>query len=133
MGLRWQLQPRERFLYVAVGGPFDLPDAQGCIGEVFAMCSARQCAKVFVDARGVEGPIAVGERYEFAAFLAGAHGAHLEEGHGAVRLVFLVHESVIDPGRIGEMVARNRGADVRAFSDSSKAATWLGIEQHAIP
>jgi hypothetical protein len=34
-------------------------------------------------------------------------------------------EPLIEPERLGEIVARNRGMNVRAFTDYEAARTWL--------
>ena len=40
-------------------------------------------------------------------------------------LAVLGREPVIDPSRFGELVARNRGMNVRAFTDRAEALRWL--------
>ena len=61
------------------------------------------------------------DRYDF--------GVHIAEQYltsdPRVRLAVLGHEPMIHPDRFGELVARNRGADARAFTDEALALDWL--------
>jgi hypothetical protein len=42
-----------------------------------------------------------------------------------VRFALLGHEPMIHPERFGELVARNRGADARVFTDQDAALAWI--------
>jgi hypothetical protein len=42
-----------------------------------------------------------------------------------VRLAVLGNEPIIDPNRFGEIVATNRGANVKVFTDDPMALEWL--------
>jgi hypothetical protein len=133
MGLELQIRKREKYLYAALVGRFDIAAAQRHVTQIFAECRAYGCASVLADGRGIEGPMSVGERYAFAAALAEAHAAHLAAGHGTVRVAYLGEESQLDPQRLGETVARNRGVDAKSTADPAEAAAWLGIELAEVP
>lgn len=77
---------------------------------------------VLIDVRGVNGRVpSIFERFDL--------GVHIAERHFGqqprVRLALLGHEPMIHPERFGEIVARNRGADARVFTDESEARKWL--------
>jgi hypothetical protein len=40
-------------------------------------------------------------------------------------LAFLGKEPIVDPARFGEVVARNRGVNARAFTNEVEARAWL--------
>ncbi len=52
----------------------------------------------------------------------------LEKKIQGLRIALLGYAPVIDPGRLGETVARNRGLQVRATSDEAEAFAWLGVD-----
>jgi hypothetical protein len=90
------------------------------------------CSKVLADARGVEGPLSVGERYEYANLLVAGQAAHLAAGHGLVRVAYLGDAGLLDSARLGETVARNRGVEVKVTTDPAEAATFLGIDLESL-
>ena len=61
------------------------------------------------------------DRYDF--------GVHIAEQYltsdPRVRIALLGQEPMIHPERFGEIVARNRGADARVFTDEALAVEWL--------
>lgn len=40
-------------------------------------------------------------------------------------IAFVASEALVDPRRFGEVVARNRGLNVRVFTDMDEATAWL--------
>jgi hypothetical protein len=72
---------------------------------------------VLLDIREVVGFLSDMDRYDL-----GVGGASL-----GIRVPFAVvgREPLIEPERLGEIVARNRGMNVRAFTDYEAARTWL--------
>jgi hypothetical protein len=61
------------------------------------------------------------ERYELAVRVSDAQAAMKPR----VRFALLGHEPMIHPERFGELVARNRGADARVFTDQDAALAWI--------
>ena len=61
------------------------------------------------------------ERFELGVRIA----KHYLESEPRTRLAVLGHEPMIHPDRFGELVARNRGADARVFTDEAQALDWL--------
>jgi hypothetical protein len=55
-------------------------------------------------------------------FRLGLAGAKYLDG---APFAFVADKALVDPGRFGEMVARNRGVDVRAFTERAPAEEWL--------
>ena len=72
---------------------------------------------VLMDIREVVGSLSDMDRYDI-----GVGGASL-----GIRVPFAIvgMEPLIEPERLGEIVARNRGMNVRAFTDYEAAHTWL--------
>jgi hypothetical protein len=77
---------------------------------------------VLVDVRQVNGRLpTLFDRFEIGVRLASLHFEQLPR----VRLALLGDEPMIHPERFGEIVARNRGADTRAFTEELEALKWL--------
>ncbi len=68
--------------------------------------------------RGINGRIpTILDRFEMGVRIA----KHYLESDPRIRLAVLGHEPMIHPERFGELVARNRGADARVFTDEAQA------------
>jgi len=65
------------------------------------------------------------ERYDWAVRIAELQARFLPR----IRVALVGNEPLIHPERFGEIVARNRGADARAFTDEAEALRWLGVAQ----
>ena len=61
------------------------------------------------------------DRFEMGVRIA----KHYLESDPRIRLAVVGHEPMIHPERFGELVARNRGADARVFTDEAQALDWL--------
>ena len=59
----------------------------------------------------------------FARYSMAVRGA--ESGGGVLRLAIVVHAELIDPQKIGVVMAQNRGLDTDVFSSESDAIKWL--------
>jgi hypothetical protein len=77
---------------------------------------------LLVDIRGVTGRApTMAERYDQAVQV-----AQLQSGiTPRIRLALLGHEPMVHPQRFGEIVATNRGALLRVFTDEALALDWL--------
>ncbi len=83
---------------------------------------ARTATRVLVDVRGINGRVpTILDRFEFGVGIA----RNYLEFDPRIRLAVLGHEPMIHPDRFGELVARNRGADARVFTDEAQARDWL--------
>ncbi|MGH7471684.1 MAG: hypothetical protein ACRENP_27340, partial [Longimicrobiales bacterium] len=81
---------------------------------------------VLLDGRGITGKPRMLERFLYGEFTAAAT-ARLP-GHGVFRtskFAYVLHEPVLDPGRLGERAARRRGMNVRVFDNVEDAVQWL--------
>jgi hypothetical protein len=50
-----------------------------------------------------------------------------------IKVAVLVSLSLVDPRRLAELVAQNRGVDVRIFLDLAEAEKWLQGEPSGLP
>jgi len=96
--------------------------AQGLALVAAAIRAARDLgvADMLVDTTGASGfatPNAF-ERYELGTSWADAAGPHLT-------LAFVIKSEMIDPQKLGAVVAQNRNAIVDVFSTEAEALAWL--------
>lgn len=85
-----------------------------------AAAAERDC--VLLDVRRITGRVpGIIDRFEIGVRIAD----HYLDSDPRVRLALLGHEPMIHPERFGELVARNRGADARVFTDEAAALEWI--------
>jgi len=91
---------------------------------VLAMQHARSLGltELLVNAQGLSGFSSPGtfSRYSMAVRSA-------ESGGGALRLAIVVEAGLIDPQKIGVVMAQNRGLDTDVFPSESEAIRWLDL------
>ena len=122
---RVQIDVRVQPQHVAlvVEGRYSRSEAFRVGEEAYREAARAGRQNVLVDVRKVNGRVPpLLDRFDF--------GVHIAEQHQAftprIRLAVLGHEPMIHPERFGELVARNRGADARVFTDEADALQWLG-------
>jgi hypothetical protein len=90
--------------------------------EAYAAAARANRGAILVDARAITGRIpTILDRFEMGVRIA----RHYLETDPRIRLAVVGHEPMIHPERFGELVARNRGADARVFTDGTEALDWL--------
>jgi hypothetical protein len=110
------------FLRVECGGEFSQASALEVCERAFSLAAEAGRDAVLVDIRRVTGrEPTMAERFEQAMRAADAQLSR----EPRIRAALLGHEPMVHPERFGEMVARNRGADVRVFTDETQASEWL--------
>jgi hypothetical protein len=81
-------------------------------------CNLADRNKLLLDFTGAHGPISFADRY----FL--GENARAFARHG-LKVVSLARADQVDPRKFGELVARNRGVNLRTFTDVSSAEQWF--------
>lgn len=90
--------------------------------EAFIAASRTGRVAALVDVRQVTGPApSMSERYDQAVQVAQLQASITPR----IRLALLGHEPMVHPQRFGEIVATNRGALLRVFTDEAMALEWL--------
>ena len=80
---------------------------------------------LLVDMRGADGPYTFMDRYKIGELTA----RHLSD----IPIGALLSQAQVDPKRIGQLVAVNRGAQVEIFIDETAAFAWLKKYQQENP
>lgn len=116
-------EPEARFeregdwLAVFASGPMRVDWLVEMVGRIAADIRAAPASALLIDTRAMVGGLDDLGRYRLAT---AAVSAQL-----AGPIAFLGRNDVLDPKRFGEVVARNRGVNVRVFSDENEARAWL--------
>jgi hypothetical protein len=115
-------------LLAEVSGRMTLHNAEIAFAALLRDCLGAGRTRLLVDLGGVTGAPGTLERHLFGRFVADQLAAAALEAE-PVRVAFVAREPLADPGRLAEMVARNRGALLRIFDDTDHAAQWLGLQR----
>ena len=107
---------------VACAGLFSRSESHRVGEEAYRQAALADRTALLIDVRGVSGRVpGIFERFEIGVRIA----QHYREHDPRIRLAVVGTEPMIHPERFGELVARNRGADARVFTDEALALDWL--------
>jgi hypothetical protein len=109
---------KEGYLLVEYSEPYQLDPCITLIKEIGEICRREGLPKVLCDVRGMMGKINILDSFQLAVTGAGAFRG--------LQLAGVYRQEDIDP--FAETVIRNRGGNVRVFSDIERAKEWLRVE-----
>ncbi len=122
MTIETHAEAEPEILYVTATGKFSLEGAKRTFLEMLAAVAANNSTKVLFDGRELIGEPSTIERFYYGAFAA-------EESHRLIQnmtwFAYVLKEPILDPGKLGENVAVNRGMRVKAFENPDDALNWL--------
>jgi hypothetical protein len=127
MGINLQISPDSGFLRVAAVGDFSLSEAKRTFLEVLGAMAERKTERVLLDGRKLTGEPETIERFYYGEFVAEAVASFVSArvGRPLPRFACVLEPPMLDPNRLGETVAVNRGVDAKAFEDPDEAVRWL--------
>jgi hypothetical protein len=109
-------------LRVECTGSFSQDSTLSVFERGFALAADGDHEALLIDTRNVTGrEPTLAERYELAVRVAELQATQTPR----IRMAMLGHEPMIHPERFGEIVATNRGALARVFTDERAALAWL--------
>ncbi len=128
MAMNLQVFVESDRIRAVVTGEFSLEDAKRTFLELMDVVVRHKMEKVLIDGRDLKGNLTVMERFYFGGFTADTVDANVLDGkvHNP-QFAYILSEPVIDPYRLGESVAMNRGMRIKMFEDADKAIQWLGL------
>jgi hypothetical protein len=116
------------YLELGCDGIYSRAEALRVGDEAYQQAARAGRDAILLDVRGVSGRVpSIIDRFEMGVRIARRY----LEADPRIRLAVLGHEPMIHPDRFGELVARNRGADARVFTDQAEALAWLQRATHA--
>jgi hypothetical protein len=122
VSIKIQVEHKGAYVLLHCRGTFTLESALEVFERALESAEREGVGAVLVDAREVGGgPPSTTDRYELGKYIA-EHG-------GGTRVAVVGSELLIDPARFGELVAVNRGAAGKAFTELTDAVAWLGQDR----
>jgi len=120
--IRTTVRVHPDYLELACAGRYSQAEAHRVGEEGYRQAALAGRSALLIDVRGVTGRVpTIFDRFDFGVRIA----QHYRESDPRIRLAVLGREPMIHPDRFGELVARNRGADARVFTEESPALDWL--------
>ena len=116
------------WLRVIATGEFSLAEAERTLLEMLDAVARHQTEKILLDGRALQGEPGIIQRFLYGEFAAYAVARYITE-RGVSRtaqFAYVLQAPVLDPRRLGEIVAVNRGMWVKAFDNLEDALGWLG-------
>ena len=105
------------WLVAHAAGTCDLAWFKGIIPKVLEESQRSAAQGVLIDARELKAIMSDIDKFEM--------GVAVAQAKALPPLAFVALEEYLDPRRLGEMAARNRGANLRVFTDIDAARAWL--------
>ena len=137
MTMTVKIFPRPKVLLVVSAGEFSLDESTRTFVDIISAIEKYRSEKVLFDGREIVGDPTIVERFYYGEFAAAnvAQLIMLDRVDAQPQFAYVLHEPVLDPRRFGEIVAVNRGMNVKAFDDMDKAVKWLdlSVEDIQIP
>jgi len=112
-------------LHVDATGEFSLEEAGRAFLEMLEAVVQHQAKKVLFDGRTLKGNPDYVERFYYGEFAANeTRRLALEQGI-VPRFAYVITAALRHPARLGELVAVNRGMNVKTFENPEEAIEWL--------
>lgn len=134
MSMLLEIRPESGLLKVEATGRFSLKEAKRTFLEMLDAVARHGANQVLLDGRRLLGKPEVLERFYYGEFAAKS----VREYSGgstiaATRFAYVLKEPVLDPKRLGETVAVNRGMNLKVFDNPEDARQWLGVDSAGKP
>ena len=129
MGMSLSLDAGSEVLRVIATGEFSLEAAEQTFLELLDAVARHKSEKVLFDGRALKGDPGTIHRFLYGKFAADAVVRYIREGRvsRAPQFAYVLQEPVLDPQRLGETAAANRGMRVKAFDNPKDALGWLSV------
>jgi hypothetical protein len=126
MEMNSSFESREDHLVFRIQGPFDMESLGAVIDRLIDTVAQTQALNVLVDVTEVTGEPNVWQRFQFATLFGGRFlAARAQDRIPVSRFALWGKEPLLDPKRLGEKVAQNRGLPVKVFTSQAEAMEWL--------
>jgi len=125
--LKYTFAEKDNYLSVSVSGHFSLDEAKKMYVEILEILLNKKLLKLFFNVYKVKGKVTTMDRYHFGEFAALESIKYMGKGLVRIAVAFYGIEPIIDPERFGELVARNRGLDLKVTTDKYEALQFLGV------
>ena len=126
--LKYSFAIKNSYLSVTVSGHFSLSEAKIMYADALEYLLKNNISKLFFDAFRVKGVVTTMDRYYFGEFAAFESLKYIGKGLKKITVSICGEEPIIDPRRFGEIVARNRGLNLKVTTDKNESLQFLGVK-----
>jgi hypothetical protein len=123
--LHFDIEPRRGYLYVTVSGEVDLLGAQSAYSNALQAAARARQPRLLLDCTRVTGQFTSSDRMAFGAHVADENRRMLGQFPEEPKVAILSGALLMDPGRLLQTVANNRGARLLASESSQELLSWL--------
>jgi hypothetical protein len=126
--LKYSFVVKDNYVSVTVSGNFSLSDAKKMYIDALDTHMDKKLSKLFFNVYKVKGYVKTIDRYYLGEFAALKSLKYMEKGLLGLTASFYGIESIIDPERFAELVARNLGLKIKVTTDKNESFQFLGVE-----
>ena len=126
--LKYSLVVKDSYLSVTLSGHFSLSDVKIMYTDALESLLDNKFSKLFFNAYKVKGKVTTIDRYYFGEFAAFESLEYMRKGLLKIAVSVYGREPIIDPERFGEIVARNRGLNLKVTTNKNEALQFLGVK-----
>jgi len=126
--LKYSFAEKDNYLTVNVSGHFSLEVAKKMYTDALGKLVDKKISKLLFNVRKVTGKVTTMDRYYLGEFAALESIKYMRKGLQSNAVAFYGIEPIIDPERFGELVARNRGLNLKVTSEKKEALLFLGVK-----
>ena len=126
--LKYSFKVKNNFLSVTVSGHFSLSEAKIMYADALEYLLKNNISKLLFDAFRVKGVVTTMDRYYFGEFAAFESLKYIGKGLKKITVSICGEEPIIDPRRFGEIVARNRGLNLKVTTNKNESLQFLGVK-----
>jgi hypothetical protein len=129
--MEYIIEVRESYLYVKISGKISLISKSGwgeiksALINVVNRAKKTDIYKLLIDCRDFSGTLSTFDRFLLAVFFVRENSKLINKQMHQLKISFVVNESLMDPQRFGETVARNRGLYGLVTDNIEEAIHWL--------
>jgi hypothetical protein len=118
MTVKIKIEKRAEYLVAKFSGEANLQDIGQRFEELAERCRKEKKSRLLIDVTAVKAAPTFSDRYR-----AGERAVVFAQF--GIKLAMVGMAELIDPRRLGELVAQNRGVNGRVFTDLDEARKWL--------
>lgn len=118
MSIQIDIELKRDWLLARFMGTGDVEQLTGHYPKIANECVAAKAKRLLVDFTQVQLPVSTLDRFDM-----GQRAVIFAEL--GIKIAAVATKDQIDPERFGELVAKNRGVNIRAFIDMRAAEEWL--------
>jgi len=125
--LRIEVEPRPRYLYVAVTGDFTSDGAEAAYRALLQAALHHRSSRVLMDCSRVHGTMDASQRLAFGTFMADEQARMLAQLPADFSIAIYAVAPLMDPAHYVQIVSNNRGVRSKSSDNLQELLSWLGV------